>query len=1178
VTEPERALPEAALDRLASATAPFLIGVRHHSPALSAAMPALLEAFDPTAVLIELPAELEAWLPWLGHDETVAPVALAATPDGDPGSLCFYPFADFSPELVAIRWAHARNLKIKAIDLPVAEREPRSSSGHSRDERGPPKLESALLSRSGSEDFEDLWDRWIEARAEGQPPEAIRRAALALGWMLRYDEAVAGVASGDLRRESFMRRCVDEALGEPGARVVCVVGAFHASALADVPPFAPIEPFVPSARSRAVITSMSRYGFELLDSRSGYPAGIRDPAWQQLVVEALSARTPVEALTFDAVTRIARVVRASRHVASFPDASEAARIAVDLARLRGLSAPSRRELLEGITSAMTHGEPLGRGRVIARALESVLVGSRHGTLAPGTPRSGLGPHVEALFAEIRLPMEREQKEITLDPLRSALDRRREIALERCVVAGIAYAERIATGRTAAGIDALGSRWRVGWSVATDATVDLAGHYGVTLAGAARGLLLRDLARARDATARRAGPCLDLIAEAARAGIADFVEQGLASTIPDLLAEATFVELVSASELVSRIARGHIPALPILASSTVPEAPLFTADTTAVKRAIVEALVRSVEGLAGSTSLDDARALVSLVDGPGAVGLGEARFGAAIDELAENGSPLMQGAATVVGFLLGRIDGASFGARVGSFLDGSVGDPGLASERAQRTRGLVTVAVPLLEADAAFTSAVLERFAAWSDTEFLARLPSLRDGFDALSPAARARLLKVLVDIAAPGAGAADGALEFDLPPAHLAALAEANDAAALALAELGLSLPSEASRIRDDGAGERSGARSTSWIASGTIAIRDRLRLALGRERTALPPREARYAIALDRLYGRGEGEGSRDGDGGGGEAAFPSVRVWSDEIAALFGEDVRQEVAARAAERGDASVALDLDPDKVRPSVELLSQILSLKGGLAEGDVTKLRILVKRIVDDLVAALATRVRPALAGLVSPRATLRPSGPPDLRRTIARNLRTARPNAGGGFTLAPERIVFRQRSRRSLDWHVVLLVDVSGSMEPSVVSSALLAAILSGLPALTVHFVAFSDRIVDLTDHASDPLSLLLEISIGGGTHIARAVHYARSIARVPSRTLCVLVTDFEEGGNVADLVAEVRALVESGAKALGLAALDDRGAPRFAAGIAELVAGAGMPVAALSPTQVARWIAEQIR
>src|SRR5262249_5537754 len=88
---------EHAAQRLWDSQSPSVTGVRHHSPALASAVPHLLAAFRPDAILLELPAELQPWVEWLGHPNTVAPVALAAVDQKGQG-LSFYPFADFSPE------------------------------------------------------------------------------------------------------------------------------------------------------------------------------------------------------------------------------------------------------------------------------------------------------------------------------------------------------------------------------------------------------------------------------------------------------------------------------------------------------------------------------------------------------------------------------------------------------------------------------------------------------------------------------------------------------------------------------------------------------------------------------------------------------------------------------------------------------------------------------------------------------------------------------------------------------------------------------------------------------------------------------------------------------------------------------------------------------------------------
>ncbi|WP_257135409.1 DUF5682 family protein, partial [Streptomyces sp. rh207] len=125
------ATSEAAVAALAATGpgAPFLIGVRHHAPSLAGALPALLDAAAPDVLLVELPAEFQPWLGWLAHEETEAPVALAAVPADGPGpgsagerGSAFYPFADFSPELVALRWAARNGVPAVACDLPLADR------------------------------------------------------------------------------------------------------------------------------------------------------------------------------------------------------------------------------------------------------------------------------------------------------------------------------------------------------------------------------------------------------------------------------------------------------------------------------------------------------------------------------------------------------------------------------------------------------------------------------------------------------------------------------------------------------------------------------------------------------------------------------------------------------------------------------------------------------------------------------------------------------------------------------------------------------------------------------------------------------------------------------------------------------------------------------------------------
>lgn len=1228
--------PRTAVDALAACREPYLLGVRHHSPALAAVVPVLLEEAGAEVVCVELPADFQPWLGHLADPETVAPVALAGAGAGGAGAdgagrLAFYPFADFSPELAAIRWARGRGVEVVCCDLPLSDpawllTDPPAGPGPAVGPDGTRRLFADALAASGTgREGDDLWDRAVEVLAPGCSPDAVRRAALGVGWGLRSDAAVPAT---DLAREARMREVITAA-SAGGRRVAALIGAFHAPALLPAGIASPGEeptagtasgqepatavgsapgPRVPadtahgqgpgtasgsgaSAATGAApapdagvgpaerpgaacgvgptgeaVTSLVPYSYDLLDSRSGYPAGIRDPLWQQAVLEAAGDPQRVRDAASVAVVGVCRELRRAGHVAGTGEAAEMLRLACDLAVLRGLPAPGRGELLEAVTTV------LGQGRPQARALETVLVGTGRGRVTPHAPRSGLGPSVEAELAELRLPSPEDPapREVRLDPLRSELDGRREVMLQRLLVCGASYGEPLAVAATGDGT-AIGTKWRLSWTPSVPVRLDLAGVRGVNAAQAAAGTLRETARRAADDGGPTPAQILAGLTAAARCDLPALVDVRLdeaATVLPDT---AALPELLQALELLEGLRRGHFPGTSAEVRAT---AAALTGD-------LLEAAVRALPGLAGSDDPADAGALVALADRAAGRHLG-LRIDSALAHLAATASPLMQGAALAVRVLLDLDPAAGLGDRAAGWIDGA-GAPDSRRALTSRLGGVLTAAGPLLQTSPAALTPLLDRVDSLADPEFLDRLPALRGAFDALAPAARDRLLDTVTERLGDRID-----LSLDAPPALLALWAAADAAGLAALKALPLPSGDSAAAAAELPAGAeapRAAAPTPVAVpapAHHRIAPADRWRLLLGRQRDRLPADARRYARALDELYGAGQGEGAADidgaGQGGGQDPSFPTAREWSAELESLFGADVREEVLADAAGAGRTDVLAQLDPAAVRPSVELLTSVLSLAGGMPEAQLARLRPLVKRLVDELARELATRLRPALSGLSTPRPTRRPGGRLDLARTLRANLAHTRRLDDGRVVVVPERPVFSTRVSREADWRLILVVDVSGSMEASVIWSALTAAVLGGVPTLSTHFLAFSTQVVDLTDRVEDPLSLLLEVRVGGGTHIAAGLAHARSLITVPSRTLVVVVSDFEEGAPIGGLLGEVRALAASGAQLLGCAALDDAGTPRYSVPVARQLVAAGMPVAALSPLALARWVGDRLR
>lgn len=1117
--------PTAGLAVLAECSRPHLIGVRHHSPALAGAMPELLAAVAPEVIAVELPTEATDWIEWLAHPEAEAPLALALA--SDHGGIAFYPFADFSPELAALRWARAHDVPVECIDLPVAAGGSRNTGPDTSPDTtaesepqavpGVPEFTDRLARRAVSTDLADTWDRLVEAYAPTSTPEQIRRAALAHGWATRQGEPVPDAFT--LARETHMR---DRLADLAERRVVAVVGSFHTPALlpGDHPRVeVPVDPTPPAA-------SLVGYSFAQLDSRSGYGAGIRDPRWQQTVFEAGGDAAAIRSAATELMTAIAREVRAEGHPAGPAEAAEAVRIALDLATLRGLGAPSRRELVEALTTVFAQGSVLGRGRPVARAAERILVGNRRGQVAPGTPEPALLGRIERLLSELKLPAAPgdEARTVRVESLRGNLDRRRHIAFWQLQTAGIVYAAPEATEATR-GADPIGVEWRVAFTPATVASIGLAALHGATLEQAVTAILFDRLRSWPDDPEL---PVLEhLIRTAGECGATGPLERALDIVAADVVTRLGFAAAVSLHKVLSDLLSDRVPAADDLPPALLNRVAEVRAET-------LSAAVRELAGIMGSDQTTDVHALVELAT------MAEHRpvsLTAALAQMRATGSPLMQGAAEGL-LAAGDRTTAAWQARIGSWLDLATDATGRRNLR-HRLGGFLLATAGLGGSGPAFDS-VIDRVERLTDERFLACLPSLRGAFDILGPAQREGFLAEV------GYRHQGVAFELDIPPEQLAATAAADQAARERLAALGL---------RD-----------------AHFSPPERWRLVLGKQSGRLSAEGGRAATALDELYGAGDSP-DRLGPGGAGRGpAHLRTRNWVDDVQALFGDEQCQEIIGQATETGRADLLEYLDPNRARPSVELASTILSLAGGMSEARLAALRPLLRRIIDELSRELATRVRPALSGITTPRPTRRRTARLDLDRTIRANLAHI-VQFEGRPQIVPDQPVFIQPGAQHSDWHIVVVVDVSGSMERSTVFSALTAAVLAGVRTLRVSFLAFNTEVIDLSEHVSDPLSLLLEVSIGGGTNIANAVAHAGTLVKVPARTAVIVVSDFEESGPLGALTAQIDSLHRAGVRLLGCAALDDTGTGVYNVGVAQACAAAGMRVAALTPLQLAQWV-----
>jgi predicted metal-dependent peptidase len=274
-------------------------------------------------------------------------------------------------------------------------------------------------------------------------------------------------------------------------------------------------------------------------------------------------------------------------------------------------------------------------------------------------------------------------------------------------------------------------------------------------------------------------------------------------------------------------------------------------------------------------------------------------------------------------------------------------------------------------------------------------------------------------------------------------------------------------------------------------------------------------------------------------------------------------------------------DPEvlaRAQPSQTLLKAVLHTKHLMNQEVLALARDLVRKVIEQLLEKLARPVRSVFFGALDrrQRSHLKVAKNFDADTTIRRNLPHYDRASRRLFIKTP---YFFSRVRRHVDrWQLIILVDESGSMADSVIYSAVTASVFFGIKALRTHLCLFDTEVVDVTEHCSDPVETLMKVQLGGGTDIGHALDYAARLVDNPRRTLVLLITDFFEGAPVERLLGVARALLESGVTLLGLAALDERAEPSYDREVAGRLVALGAHVGAMTPGELAEWVAQKVR
>lgn len=444
-----------------------VLGIRHHGPGSSKHVLQALAQLQPDIILIEGPPEGDSMLKWCREADMKPPVAMLSYVPDNPQHAVFYPFTSYSPEWQGIQYGIQHNIPTRFMDMPLvhkmgiqAETEAQVIADDEEETSKQDTVEEALEEHpveaiiknplsylaeiAGFEDSEEWWEHQFELG--NHPIEVFEAIGLAMSSL--REELSAETPWREQVREAFMRKAIHQAKREKFERIVVICGAWHVSALQQMPKQKEDNLLLKNLPKVKVESTWIPWTNDRLSLNSGYGAGVHSPGWYQHYWEH-----PQDDGT-RWLSRVAHIFRKNQIDISSAHIIEAVRLTHALTALRGRSHAGLHEYNEATQTIMCMGERA----LMDMVWEELIVGNDMGEVPEGVPQIPMQCDLEQQRKSLRLKMSNEMKELTLD-LRNEKDLQKSVLFHRLLVLDIPWARN----SYARGKGTFKESWQLKWT-------------------------------------------------------------------------------------------------------------------------------------------------------------------------------------------------------------------------------------------------------------------------------------------------------------------------------------------------------------------------------------------------------------------------------------------------------------------------------------------------------------------------------------------------------------------------------------------------------------------------------------------------------------------------------------------------------------------------------------------
>lgn len=458
-----------------------LFGIRHHGAGCSQSLLKALIALNPDLILIEGPPEAEDLIADVVHPEMEPPVTLLVYNPENPEQAVFYPFASFSPEWNALRYAVQNKVPVKFIDLPVAHK---FALENNEDSLLPsPLLNDAQIPiyapedpldwigvSAGYEDGEAWWNHFVEERIDGvEIFAAIQEVMSAI--RTEYD-LIYPFKPKEALREAFMRKNMREAQKKGYKKIAVITGAWHSPALVSLEKEKEDNALIKSLPKIKTKTIWTPWTYQHLSFDSGYGAGIASPMWYEHLW-----KTPSEKRTIGWLAKAAAIFRSQDIDCSSAHIIEAVRFAEALSTIRGKHHAGIGELTEALETVVC----MGNSAPLELIKNKLVIGEKIGNIPSTAEASPLQKDIEDTQKKLRLKPNLDSEIIKLD-LRESSGLSKSHLLHRLNILEVFWGKKLTHSNKSKGT--FHENWQVQWKLEFIVTIIAANKWGNTITTAA----------------------------------------------------------------------------------------------------------------------------------------------------------------------------------------------------------------------------------------------------------------------------------------------------------------------------------------------------------------------------------------------------------------------------------------------------------------------------------------------------------------------------------------------------------------------------------------------------------------------------------------------------------------------------------------------------------------------